>query len=391
MLMRRLAAAIGLALMGGALGPSAAGAEPENWHASALGGGEFNFAPGLDNQLTGHGWASFDSVGKGIVGGGDLRLFYNTTKLHVGIERLSFAKNRLAFFAFLEGEAVISQLLNDYFKQGVRIDEFGIRASYALLNTKLQWYPGKHQTIEVIASARRWWFGDRSTTSSSFARPANTWVFEPRIGYNFWKIDSPSREWESHRVFQRVTGIAVGIDLGLDVRSDARTWGLADGRNEPGKVMYSVAQWLRGGWTLGRFVRLQLDQWGNYGWRQDDITRRRIGGASPYVIPAPGLPWPALISERLFAGQLGVHLKAKESSQHEFGLLVAGGAFNDVTRVGALNTYGGAGGLTLFGDLRFGPTGRYQLDIRGSWGFPVSWLGDSQYVSLMAGFGVRIF
>lgn len=84
-------------------------------------------------------------------------------------------------------------------------------------------------------------------------------------------------------------------------------------------------------------------------------------------------------------------MKAKESSQHEFGLLVAGGAFNDVTRVGALNTYGGAGGLTLFGDLRFGPTGRYQLDIRGSWGFPVSWLGDSQYVSLMAGFGVRIF
>jgi len=390
MVMRRLAAAIGLALMGGGLGPSAAGAEPENWHASALGGGEFNFAPGLDNQLTGHGWASFDSVGKGIVGGGDLRLFYNTTKLHVGIERLSFANDKLAFFAFLEGEALISQLLNDYFQRGVRIDEFGIRASYALLSTKLQWYPGKHQTLELIASVRRWWFGDRSATSG-FALPANTWVFEPRIGYNFWKIDSPSSEWESHRVFQRVTGIAVGIDLGLDLRSDARTWGLADGRNEPGKVMYSVAQWLRGGWTLGRFVRLQLDQWGNYGWRQDDITRRRIGGASPYVIPAPGLPWPALISERLFAGQLGLHLKAKESSQHEFGLLVAGGAFNDVTRVGALNTYGGAGGLTLFGDLRFGPTGRYQLDIRGSWGFPVSWLGDSQYVSLMAGFGVRIF
>jgi len=391
MLMRRLAAAIGLALMGGALGPSAAGAEPENWHASALGGGEFNFAPGLDNQLTGHGWASFDSVGKGIVGGGDLRLFYNTTKLHVGIERLSFAKNRLAFFAFLEGEAVISQLLNDYFKQGVRIDEFGIKASYALLNTKLQWYPGKHQTLEVIASVRRWWFGDRSATSTSFTRPANTWVFEPHIGYNFWKIDSPSTEWENHRVYRRITGIAVGIDLGLDVRSDARTWGIVDGRNDPGKVMYSVAQWLRGGWTLGRFVRLQLDEWGNYGWRQDDITRQRIGGASPYVIPAPGLPWPALISERLFAGQLGVHLKAKENSQHEFGLLVAGGAFNDVTRVGALNTYGGAGGLTLFGDLRFGPTGRYQLDIRGSWGFPVSWLADSQYVSLMVGFGARIF
>ena len=389
--MRRLAAVLGVASLLGAMAPATGRAAPENWHAAALGGGEVNFAPGVDNQLTGHGWFGFDSVGKGIVGGGDLRLFFNTTKLHAGIERLQFANDKLAFFAFLEGEAFISQLLNDYFERGRRIDEFGIQASYALLHTKLQWYPGDHLTLEVLASVRHWWCGDRSTTSSSFALPGNTWVFEPRIGYNYWNITGPGEEWQSHRVFPRVTGIAVGIQLGLDVRSDARAWGLGDGRNDPGKVMYNISQRLRAGWGLGRFVRLQLDQWANYGWRQDDITRRRIGGASPYVIPVPGLPWPGLISERLFAGQLGLHLKAKESSQHEFGLLVAGGAFNDVTRVGALNTYGGAGGLAVFGDLRFGPTGRFQLDIRGSWGFPVSWLIDSQYVSLLVGFGARIF
>lgn len=388
--MRRTASAIALATVVAVVAPAAGSAAPEKWHASALGGGEVNFAPGIDNQLGGHGWAGFDSVGEGIVGGGDLRLFYNTTKLHVGIERIRFAHDKLAFFAFLEGEAVISQLLNDYFKQGRRIDEFGIKASYALLHTKLQWYPGRHQTIEILAPVRYWWFGDRSTTSG-YTLPPNTWVFEPHIGYNFWKIDVRAEEWESHRVFPRIKGIAVGIDGGFDVRSDSRPWGIPDGRNDPGKVIYSVSQWLRAGWELGRFVRLQLDQWGQYGWRQDDITRRRIGGASPYVIPVPGLPWPGLISERLFAGQLGLHLKAKESSQHEFGLLVAGGAFNDVTRVGALNTYGGAGGLALFGDLRFGPTGRYQLDIRGSWGFPASWLIDSQYVSVLVAFGARIF
>ena len=391
MRMRRVAAAMGLAFLVGALAPALCRASPENWHAAALGGGEINFAPGVDNQLGGHGWVGFDSVGKGIVGGGDLRLFYNTTKLHAGVERIPFANKKLAFFAFVEGEALISQLLNDYFKQGQRIKEYSIKASYALLHTKLQWYPGDHQTLEILAPVRYWWFGDRKETSSSFGLPANTWVFEPRIGYNFWKIDAPSEEWESHRVFPRITGIAVGIDLGLDVRSDAQSWGIVEGRNDPGKVMYNVSQSLRAGWRLGRFVRLQLDQWGNYGWRQDDISRRRIGGASPYVIPVPGLPWPGLISERLFAGQLGLHLRAKESSQHEFGLLVAGGAFNDVTRVGALNTYGGAGGLAVFGDLRFGPSGRYQLDIRGSWGFPVSWLIDSQYLSLLVGFGARIF
>ena len=132
--------------------PSVGRAEPEKWHAGVIGGGELNFAPNLDNQLTGHGWAGFDSVGEGIVGGGNLRLFYNTTKVHVGIERLGFARDKLAFFAFLEGEALISQLLNDYFQQGRRINEYGIEASYALLHTKLQWYPGKHQTCLLYTS-----------------------------------------------------------------------------------------------------------------------------------------------------------------------------------------------------------------------------------------------
>jgi hypothetical protein len=386
-----IVAALALALLTEVAAPAEVRAESETWDGFAIGGGELNFAPGIDNPLTGHGWVGFDTVGRGIVGNGDLRVFWNTTKLHVGVERISFAKNKLAFFAFLEGEALISQLLNDYFVRGQRISEFGIEASYVLLHTKLQWYPGKHQTIELLAPVRRWWFGSRSATSPSFGLPASTWVFEPRLGYNYWNMDMPPEEWEGHRVFPRIAGVAVGINLGLDLRSDVRPWGLGDGRNDPGKVIYVISQRLRAGWTLGRFARLQLDQWGNYGWNQDDITRRRIGGVSPYVIPVPGLPWTGLISERLFAGQLGVHLKAKESSPHEFGLLVGGGAFNDVARNGALGTYGGAGGLALFGDLRFGPTGRFQLDIRGSWGFPVRWLIDSQYVSLLVGFGVRAF
>ena len=362
-------------------------AEPKHWHGAALGGGELNFTP----QLTGHGWASFDSVGEGIIGGGNLRLYYNTTKLHVGIERLSFADGKLAFFGFIEGEAVISQLLNDYFQNGQRIKELGFKASYLLVAPKLQWYPGKHQTLELILAARRWWFGPRAETSLPNGLPPNTWVFEPRIGYNYWNIDLPGYEWEAHRIFPRIEGIAVGITGGLDVRSDVRPWGVADGRNDPGKVMYNVSQWLRAGWQVAPLVRLQLDEWGNYGWRQDDITRRRMGGVNPYVIPVPGLPWTGLISERLLAGQLGLHLKAKESSQHEFGLLLGGGTFNDVNRVGALRTYGGAGGLSLLGDLRFGPTGRYQVNIRASWGFPTVWLFDQPYFAGLLAFGARIW
>jgi hypothetical protein len=379
-----------LAALAGVAWASSVMAEPENWHAAALGGGEVNFVPQLGQQVTGHGWASFDSLGEGIVGGGNLHIFWNTTKVHAGIERLTFAHDKLAFFAFVEGEALISQLLNDYFQQGQRIKEYGFTSSYVLASTKLQWYPGKHQTLEVIASARYWWFADRSFTSPTYVLPANTWVFEPRIGYNYWNVDVPAEEWEAHRVFPRVKGLAVGIDGGVDRRSDARPWGLGDGRNDPGKTIFGISQSLRAGWQVGSRVRLQLDEWGNYGWRQDDITRRRVGGVSPYVIPVPGLPWTGLISERLLAGQLGLHLKAKESSQHEFGLLVGGGTFNDVLRVGALNTYGGAGGLALFGDLRFGPSGRYQLDVRVSWGFPVSWLTAPPYLSGLLAFGARI-
>lgn len=364
-----------------------AAAKPEHWHAAALGGGELSFTP----QLTGHGWASFDSVGKGIVAGGNLRLFYNTTKLHAGVERLTFAGGKLAFFGFVEGEAVISQLLNDYFQNGLRISEYGFKASYILVQPKLQWYPGDHQTLEVVLAARHWWFGTRDNTSLPNGVPPDTWVFEPRLGYNYWNIEVPSYEWEAHRIFPRIEGIAVGITGGLDVRSEVRPWGLDDGRNDPGKVMYNVSQWLRAGWQVTPLFRLQLDEWGNYGWRQDDITRRRMGGVNPYVIPVPGLPWTGLISERLLAAQLGVHLKVKDSSQHELGILVGGGVFNDVDRVGSLSTYGGAGGLSLHGDLRFGPTGRYQVNMRVSWGFPTPWLVDPPYFAGLLAFGARIF
>lgn len=74
--------------------PGTGRAEPEKWHAGVLGGGEVNFAPNLDNQLTGHGWAGFDSVGEGIVGGGNLRLFYNTTKVQQIVTTNALSRSR---------------------------------------------------------------------------------------------------------------------------------------------------------------------------------------------------------------------------------------------------------------------------------------------------------
>lgn len=357
------------------------------WHGVAAGGGNFNFTP----ELVGRGWVLFDSVGTQVVGNGDLHLFYNTDKIHAGIERLSFAKNKLAFFAFIEGEIILAQLLRDYFKRGLKISEFGFNASYVLLSTKLQWYPGKHQTIEILLPVRHWWFYEKNDTSPSYQLPPNTWVFEPRIGYVFWKVDAARKEWEAHRFYPRIEGIALGIRGGVDVRSNSQLWGIADGRNDPGKPIYVVRQWLRAGWPFVSLARLQFSQWGSYGWGEDDITRNRVGGTSPYVVPVPGLPWTGLVSERLFSAQLGFHIKATETSPHEFGVLVGGGAFNDVTRDGALSTYGGTGGLALFADLRFGEADRYQINTHLSWGFPVAWLLDPPYIAGLLTFGARIF
>lgn len=363
------------------------GARAQEWGGVVAAGGEYNFSP----AFTGRGWGLFDAMGAGVVGNGNLRLHYNTTKLHVGIERLFFAKNKMAFFAFAEGQLILAQILRDYFKRGQRIAELGFDASEARLHAKLQWYPGPYQTLEVTVEGHYWWFGTNRNTAPNFVLPPNTWVFEPRIGYVFWKIDAHGEEWEAHRFYPRVRGVALGIRGGVDVRSRSGAWGLPDGRNDPGRAIYTVRQWLRAGWQFVPLARLQVDQWGSYGWGEDDITRNRVGGVNPYVVPVPGLPWTGLVSERLFSAQLGVHIKAKEASRHEFGVLLGGGAFNDVTRDGAISTYGGAGGLALFGDFRFGERDRYQLHARFSYGLPVVWLLDGPYLSGLLTFGARVF
>lgn len=366
---------------------SASADDAPEWDGVVAAGAEFNVSP----EFVGHGWVLLDARGRGVVGNGDLVLYYNTTKVHVGIDRLAFANGKLAFFAFAEAEALLSQLLTDYFQRGRRIFEFGFNASYTLLSTKLQWYPGKYQTLEVLAQARYWWFQTNSRTSDIVVLPPNTFVFEPRIGYVFWKVDASSREWEAHRLYPRIRGVAVGVSGGVDVRAKTAAWGVGDGRNTANRAIYTVRQWLHSGWQFVPLARIQVDQWGSYGWNEDDITRNRIGGVNPYVIPVPGLPWSGLISERLFSAQLGFHIRAKESSPHEFGVLVGGGAFNDVTRENALDTYGGTGGVALFGDLRFGPEERWQLHTRLSYGFPVAWLLDGPYLAGLLAFGARAF
>jgi len=325
-MLRLLSAVLALALVSST-------AQAEGWHGSAAGGGDFAFVP----EATGFGFVLFDVTGEDKVGKGDVRLHYNTDTIHLAIERVPMGEN-FEFSVALRGEIFMAGLLHQYYQQGLRLSGLGFRASYVVLMPKIQWHFADRHTLEVLTDVRYWMFGDKDTLPA-YLLPANAWVFEPRLGYIYWNIDSPGEEYRASKLFPRIEGIAVGASVGVDVRSDVRAWGFTntgtsiDGRNDPTKAIWTLNQWLRGGWNTGDRFRLELQETFNWGWNQDDLTRMRVGGMNPYVLVIPGLPWSVIpglpwsanISERLAIAQLSGHIKPKKNKPQELGLLVSGG------------------------------------------------------------------
>ncbi|MEM7135826.1 MAG: hypothetical protein AAF500_04560 [Myxococcota bacterium] len=359
-------------------------AEPEEktWHGQLAAGLDYVVEP----EFAGFGFFLFQATGQGIVGGGDLRLYYNTDTVEVGLDRIPLAKN-LDLFIALRGEAFFSGLLRYYYVGGIRNTNFGFNASYIILRNKLQWHFAPKHTFEVIADVRHWWFGD-DDTSPDFVLPDDTWVFEPRIGYIFWNVDSPGGEWTADKLFPRFEGNAFGLTVGIDVRSDINTWGLDDGRNDPTKAILTVNQWYRGGWQFKPFFRLEVQETANWGENQDDISRQRVGGMNPYSIVVPGVPWAGILSERLLIGQASAHFRVKKNKPQELGVLISGGTVNDPFRTGNLDSFGGIGGVAVMTDLRWGPVSLY---ARVGYAIPTNWLADEAFISVFGGIGVDAF
>ncbi len=357
-------------------------ARAEGWSGSVAGGFDAGFAP----ELSGFGFILFDAVGEDKVGGGDVRLYYNTDTIHLGIERLPLAP-KLEFSIALRGELGLAGVLFKYYERGLEVGGLGFFASYVFVLPKLQWHVADHHTLEVTTDLGYWWFNDRNT-NPAYLLPANTFVFSPRLGYIFWKVDSPALEYRASRLFPRIEGVAVGASAAVDVRSRIRSWGFGDGRNEPERAIWTLNQWLRAGWQTHEVFRVELQETLNWGWFQDDITRLRVGGLNPYVIIVPGLPWSANLSERVAMAQLSGHIRPKRGKPQELGLLVAGGAINDPGRQGSLVEFGGIGGLALFTDLRWG---RWQVYGRLGYAFPSAWLARTPNFSGFVGLGVDAF
>lgn len=361
-------------------------AHAQSWTASAAIGDDLWLAPEVGN----HGWALFDLRRSGVVGGGDLHLNFNTETLYAGLERLHPGTDRFELGVAARVEGAYAGVLPEWFQRGVTDRARGFYASYAQLMGSVKWLPADGHSFELVAAARAWLFARPDATRDDLALPPDMWVFEPRFRYTFWRLSADGDEWRPSTFAPRVTGLAAGVELGADVRSESGAWGryrgVDDGRNHPGSPVLMARQWLRAGVQLGARVRVQLNEQASWGDGEDDLTRVRVGGMNPYVVPIPGLPWPALLCERLVAGEASVNVRPSMRAQHEVGASVSGGVFNDVRRVGALMTFDFAGGAALFGDLRFG---RWNVHARAGWAFPMSWL-DRPNVSALLFVGVRI-
>jgi hypothetical protein len=285
-------------------------------------------------------------------------------------DRISLLGGKLELGALLAYEHKFAGVLIDYYRLGQKLSERGFEASFlegsAYVKANL---PGDHY-LSLTTGMRQWFFSTRDDTDSAFVLPPEATVFEPRLNYTFWRLDHDPSLRDRHRLFPRVRGLALGVELGLDLRSETRPWGAvtatalhpADQRNDPSETIVRVRQWLRAGFQLVPWLRTQLSQSASWGHGEDDLTRVRLGGLNPYVVPIAGAPWATFLSEKFIAVESSWHFKLW--GEQEAGVLLHGVLLEDAERIGREDTYDIMAGLGVFVDLRFGG---FQIDLRAGW------------------------
>lgn len=298
-----------------------------------------------------------------------LGLEYNTETLSATYDRIRLGE-RVELGFGLKGEAFVAGLSRDYWQDGRDDSDRTYLASYVFARSTLKAQVGDHAFFEAEAAGRRWFFGRNAGASDAFRLPANAWVFEPRLRYTWWQLDPDAAWGDRHRPFPRVRGVAAGLEVGVDGRSESRPWGArdpesfepADPRNDPATTIFRPRQWLLAGLRAHEDIRLQLQEQAAWGVGEDDLTRDRLGALTPYSTPLAGAPWSAWLSERYAAVQGSVHVRAADD--FELGPLVTAVALLDPHRTGDRDdgaVHAGVGGLV---DWRFG---NWQLDLRGGW------------------------
>jgi hypothetical protein len=312
-----------------------------------------------------------------------LGIYYNTDTARLAWDRLTFCNGLLETGIRASWERNFAGLLLDYWQRGIEDTSRGIKASYFAGEIYLKANLPHDSYLELNTGIRRWIFGRLGSTNPALVLPPNAWVFEPRLRYTWWNLQHDAAFVDAHRMFPRIVGLAAGLDLGLDLRSETAAWGdPADPRNDPGSLIFMLRQWFRAGWQLHPVLRTQLFQVASYGHAEDDLTRARVGGLNPYVVPLAGAPWAAFISEKFLSLESSWHVRIFD--QIEAGILLQGILIEDVTREGRIDTYDFLFGLGAFIDARFWG---FQLDIRAGWSPSIDWQSSSGQFGLYCGLG----
>lgn len=393
----RWALALGVALAGVAVSARADAAQDRLY---AAGGGEAWVSP----EAGGHGFALVHYQRDEVVRGARLDLFYNTDTLFAGLDGLVLG-DRLRAGAFIKGQVGFGGLLTDYYQRGELVEGRGFAASQAQGVVYLKIMEAPH-FIDLAIGGRRWRFDRLARTDAALVMPEGFWALEPEVRYTYWALKHDAAFSDPHRLSWRMEGLAFGVEISTQIRSQQRPWGATeasglepvDRRNRATGDPLLVRGWARGGVALGRRARVQGMLYVAGGAREDDITRVRAGGMNPYVVPLSGLPWAAFMPDQLGATQLSGHLKL---GAHEVGLSVETLTMSrgDALRLSTPRAEdapawlpgGGSetlAGLGLFGDWRWGS---WQLDTRVGLALPHEVLASGPHVTVWLALGKQIF
>ena len=342
---------------------AAVGARGDELHhtLSLAGGGEVFGSP----SFGGHGFVLVRYDLDGLPRQSHFSAELNTDTLRVSYDRLRLGPVELGVTA--AAELFIAGLLTDYYRDGVSDSARGFYASYAAAAAYAKVGVGPH-FFEAAATARRWFFARAGDTSPALTLPPEAWVGEFRLRYTLWMLRPDPSLWQPQRLYPRVRGIALGVELGLDERSQASPWGArdvafapSDPRNAPGRTILMARQWLRAGAALHERVRVQVDEVATWMWQEDDLVRLRVGGFNPYSVALAGAPWAGYLSGKLAAVDASLHVRVWRD--HEVGVVADGVVLDDPRRTGAGNA-GLLAGVGAFVDARIG---MWQIDVRGGW------------------------
>lgn len=324
-------------------------------------GGELGGSPAPG----GHGFALVRYDLDGLPRRSHLAVELNTDTLRLAYDRLRLGRVEVGVVA--AGELLIAGLSSDYYRDGRNDSGRGFWASYAALGGYAKLDVGPH-FFELAATARRWFFSRDGDTRPQLTLPPDAWVGELRLRYTLWRLRPDPSLYQAQRLLPRLRGLALGVEVGLDERSTATPWGArdplftpTDPRNDPGRSIVLVRQWLRAGVQAHARVRLQLDESAIWMWNEDDLVRARVGGFNPYSVPLAGAPWAGYVAGKLAAADGSMHVRV--FGDQELGVVADVVVLDDPRRTGASGA-GVLAGVGAFADVR---VGMWQLDVRGGW------------------------